>query len=177
MFFWNSLAFSMIQWMLATWSLVPLPFLKPAWTSGVHGSRTTPQRIFIILLQIHHLYSNISRTWASLVAQTVKNLPIMQETWVRSLGQEDRTEKGMAIHSNILAWRVPRTEEPNDLQSMGSLRVGHDWETSLLLFTFMRWRRKWQPTPVFLPGESQGPGSLVGCHLWGRTELDTTEAT
>ena len=51
---------------------------------------------------------------------------------------------------------------------MGSLRVGHDWATSLSLFTFMHWRRKWQPTPVFLPGESQGWGSLVGCHLWGR---------
>ena len=47
----------------------------------------------------------------------------------------------------------------------------------LSLFTFMHWRRKWQPTPVFLPGESQGQGSLVGCHLWGRTESDTTEAT
>ena len=46
-----------------------------------------------------------------------------------------------------------------------------------LLFTFMHWRRKWQPTPVFLPGESQGQGSLVGCHLWGCTELDTTEVT
>ena len=45
-----------------------------------------------------------------------------------------------------------------------------------LIFTFMRWRRKWQPTPVFLPGESQGRGSLVGCHLWGRIELDTTGA-
>ena len=56
-------------------------------------------------------------------------------------------------------------------------RVGHNWETSLSLFTFMHWRRKWQPTPVFLPGESQERGSLVGCHLQGRTELDTTEAT
>ena len=63
------------------------------------------------------------------------------------------------------------------LQSMGSLRVGHDWVTSLSLFTFMHWRRQWQPTPVFLPGESQGRGSLVGCHLWGRTESDTTEVT
>ena len=80
---------------------------------------TTLQRIFIILLQIHHLYSNVSRTWASLVAQTVKNLPTMQENWVQSLGQEDHMEKGMAIHSSILAWRVPWTEEPNDLQSMG----------------------------------------------------------
>ena len=63
------------------------------------------------------------------------------------------------------------------LQSMGSLRVGHDRATSLSLLTFMHWRRKWQPTPVFLPGESQGQGSLVGCHLWGRTESDTTEVT
>ena len=63
------------------------------------------------------------------------------------------------------------------LQSMGSLRVGHDSATSLSLFIFMHWRRKWQPTPVFLPGGSQGQRSLVGCRLWGRTELDTTEVT
>ena len=56
-------------------------------------------------------------------------------------------------------------------------RVGHDWATSLSLFTFMHWRRKWQPAPVLLPGESQGRGSLVVCHLRGRTESDTTEAT
>ena len=68
-------------------------------------------------------------------------------------------------------------EEPGGLQSMGSLRVGHDWATSFSLFTFMHWRRKWQPTPVFLPGESQGQRSLVGGRLWGHTELDTTEAT
>ena len=83
----------------------------------------------------------------------------------------------MATHSSVLAWRIPGTGEPGGLQSMGSLRVGHDFTTSLSLFTFMHWRRKWQPTPVFLPGESQGGGSLVGCRLWGRTELDTTEVT
>ena len=83
----------------------------------------------------------------------------------------------MAPHSSTLAWRIPWMEEPGRLQSMGSLRVRHDWTTSLSLFTFMHWRRKWQPTPVFLPGESQGQGSLVGCRLWGRTESDTTEAT
>ena len=60
---------------------------------------------------------------------------------------------------------------------MGSLRVGHDWTTSLSLFTFMHWRRKWQPTPVFWPGESQGRGSLVGYSPWGRKESDTTEVT
>jgi len=86
-------------------------------------------------------------------------------------------EKEMASHSSVLAWRIPGTGEPGRLQSMGSLGVGHDWATSLSLFTFMHWRRKWQPTPVFLPGESQARGSLAGCHLWGRTESDTTEAT
>ena len=83
----------------------------------------------------------------------------------------------MAPHSSTLAWKIPWTEEPGRLQSMGLLRVGHNWATSLALFTFMHWRRKWQPTPVFLPGESQRRGSLVGRHLWGRTESDTTEAT
>ena len=80
-------------------------------------------------------------------------------------------------YSGTLAWKIPWTEEPGGLQSMGSLRVGHDWATSLSLLTFMHWRRKWQPTPVFLPGESQGWGSLVGCRLWGHTESDTTELT
>ena len=83
----------------------------------------------------------------------------------------------MAPHSSTLAWKIPWTEEPGRLQSMGSLRVGYDWATSLSLFTFMHRSRKWQPTPVFLPGESQGRGSLVGCRLWGRTESDMTEPT
>ena len=83
----------------------------------------------------------------------------------------------MATHSSTVAWNIPWMEETGRLQSMGLLGVGHDSATSLSLFTFMHWRRKWQPTPVFLPGESQGRGSLVGCRLWGRTELDTTEAT
>ena len=86
-------------------------------------------------------------------------------------------EKAMATHSSTLAWKIPSTEEPGRLLSMGLHRVGHDWATSLSLFTFMHWRRKWQPTPVFLPGESQGQQSLLGCHLWGCTESDMTEAT
>ena len=81
------------------------------------------------------------------------------------------SEKAMAPHSSTLAWKIPWTEEPGRLQSMGLLRAGHDF------FTFMHWRRKWQPTPVFLPGESQGRRGLMGCRLWGRTESDTTEAT
>ena len=86
-------------------------------------------------------------------------------------------EQAMAPHSSTLAWKIPWMEEPGSLQSMGSLRVGHDWATSLSLFTFMHWRRKWQSTPVFLPGESQGRGILVGCCLWGRTESDTIVLT
>ena len=70
-----------------------------------------------------------------------------------------RLEKTMAPHSSTLAWKIPWTEEPGRLRSVGSLRVGHNWATSLSLFTFMHWRRKWQPTPVFLPGESQGGGA------------------
>ena len=79
----------------------------------------------------------------------------------------------MAPHSSTLAWKIPWMEEPGRLQFMGSLRVRY----MVRLFTFTHWRRKWQPTPVFLPGESQGQGSLVGCRLWGCTELDTTEVT
>ena len=70
-----------------------------------------------------------------------------------------------APHSSTLAWKIPWKEEPGRLQSMGSWRVRHDWATSLSLSTFMHWRRKWQPTPVFLPGESQGCPHRVG-HDW-----------
>ena len=87
------------------------------------------------------------------------------------------SEKAMAPHSSTFAWKIPWVEGPSRLQSMGSPRVRYDRATSLSLFTFMHWRRKWQPTPVFLPGESQGWGSLVGCRLWGCTESDTTEVT
>ena len=93
----------------------------------------------------------------------------------------------MATHSSTLASKIPWTEEPGRLQSMRSLGVRHNvhgvarsWtQLSDFIFTFHfhAWRRKQQPTPVFLPGESQGQESLVGCHLWSRTESDTTEAT
>ena len=105
------------------------------------------------------------------------------ETWTSELGAWLETagygiwqliyylmEKAMVPHSSTLAWKIPRTEKRGRLQSMGSLRVGHDWATSLSLFTFMHWRRKWQPTPVFLPGQSQAQRSLMGCRLWGRTD-------
>ena len=82
----------------------------------------------------------------------------------------------MAPHSSTLAWKIPWTEEPGPWgrkESDTTERLHFHFSLS----TFMHWRRKGQPTPVFLPGESQGWGSLVGCRLWGRTESDTTEAT
>ena len=81
-------------------------------------------------------------------------------------------EKAMAPHSSALAWKIPWTEEPGGLQSMGSLSQAR---LSDFPFTFMHWRRKWQPTPVFLLGESQGWRSLVGCSPCGLEESDTTE--
>ena len=68
------------------------------------------------------------------MAQMVKNLPAMQETWVQSLSQEEPLEKGMATHSSILAWRIPWIEEPGRLQYLGLQRVGHDWVTNTLIF-------------------------------------------
>ena len=141
---------------------------------------------------------------ASLVAQMIKNLPAMQETWVWSLGWEDWSRES-ATYSSILAWTIPWTEEPGRLWFMGWQRVGHDWATNI--FTswasqvapvvktspantgdikrrrFDPWvgkitqRRAWQPTPGFLLGESHGQRSLVGYHPQGCKELDTTEAT
>ena len=129
----------------------------------------------------------VTKSWTRLSGQThthvsddfacgESELPSISPRWF-VVQYHCSSEKAMAPHSSTLAWKIPWTEEPGRLQSMGSLRVRHDWATSLSLFTFMHWRRKWQPTPVFLPGESQGRGSLVGCRLWGRTESDTTDAT
>ena len=80
----------------------------------------------------------------------------------------------MVTHSSILAWRIPGTEEPGGLCPQGRTELD---TTEATYHACMHWRRKWQPTPVFLPGESQGRGSLVGCCLWGRTESDMTEVT
>ena len=115
---------------------------------------------------------NEAQTGIKIARKNINNLIQANNTTLMA-----EMEKAMATHSSTLAWKTPWTEEPGGLQSMGSQRIGHDWETSLSLFTFMQWRRKWHPTPVFLPGESQGQRSLVGCCLRGRTELDTTEVT
>ena len=106
-----------------------------------------------------------------------KAMPKNAQTTAQLHSSHMLAEKAMAPHSSTLAWKIPWMEEPGRLQSMRWLRVGHNWVTSLSLFTFMHWRRKRQPTPAFLPGESQGQGSLVGCRLWGCTESDMTEVT
>ena len=90
-------------------------------------------------------------------------MPAMQETWVQFLGQEDLLEKEMAIYSSIHPWKIPAAWRAT---VRGVARVGHD----LAMI-------KWQPTPVFLPGESQGWQSLVGCRLWGHKESDMTQVT
>ena len=82
---------------------------------------------------------------ASLVAQTVKNLPTMQEIWVQSLGWEVPLEKGMVTHSSILAWKIPWIEEPGKLQSMGLQRVRHDWATNTFTFIPEAWGLTWGP--------------------------------
>ena len=94
------------------------------------------------------------------------NIPSPSDTSEKSLHSFANGE-GNGTHSSTLPWRILWTEEPGGLQSMGSLRVWHNWATSLSLFTYMHWKRKRKPTPVFLPGEFQGPGSLVASHLWG----------
>ena len=90
------------------------------------------------------------------------------------------SEKAMAPHSSTLAWKIPWTEEPGRLQSMGSLRVGHDWETSRSIFTVMHWRRKWQPTPIFFLETPRDRGvcwaASVGLHRVGHNWSDSAAA-
>ena len=147
-----------------------------AWTV-YHFIRT--YHIFKINIHIIGKYINFShdRSFILIFLSVLKKVVMAVLTFHFTLSYEHFSEKAMAPHSSTLAWKIPWMEEPGRLQSMGSLRVRHHWATSLSLFTFLHWRRKWQPTPVFLPGESQGQGRLVGCRLWGRPESDTTEAT
>ena len=128
-----------------------------------------------VIMYYRNTYFLKSQTWFGDGTTTITEIDIEMYTYIGCYTYIQ--ERAMAPHSSTLAWKVPWMEEAGGLQSMRSLRVGHDWATSLSLFTFLHWRRKWQPTPVFLPGESQGRGSLVGCRRWGRTESDTTKAT
>ena len=139
-----------------------------------HSSKASMlQHSAFFMVQLSHPYltnwKTIALTRQTFVAKAMSLLFNMLSRLVM--------EKAMAPPSSTLAWKIQRTEEPGRLQSIWLWRVRYNWATSLSLFTFMHWRRNWHPTPVFLPGESQGWGSLVGCRLRGCTESDTTEAT
>ena len=112
-------------------------------------------------------------TWMSLPDQwSVVTTPTVDNK--QSLAAE--TGKAMAPHSSILAWKIPWTEEPGGLQSMGSHRVGHDWsDLAAATAAAESWRRQWQLTPVLLPAKSHGWRSLAGSSPWGHEESDTTE--
>ena len=169
---WVAISFSNAwKWKVKVKSLSPVLLLATPWTAVYQASWVVRMDYFVLI-------------WGWVCCSFSQFVVLSMILFILVLGFESRIpnfpsvdEKAMAPHSSTLAWKIPWTEEPGRLQSRGSLRVGHDWATSLSLFTFMHWRRKWQLTPVFLPGESQGRGSLVGCHLWGHTELDTTEVS
>ena len=161
-----------------SWTLLHPP--SPYHPSGLSQCTSPKHPVSCIEpgLATHFIYDiiHVSMTFSQIIPPSASPTESTR-LFYRCSHRDITLEKAMAPHSSTLAWKIPWTGEPGGLQSMGSWRVRHDWATSLSLFTFMHWRRKWQPTPVFLPGESQGRGSLVGCRLWGLTELDTTEAT
>ena len=138
------------------------------WPGEFHGESDMTERLTLSLSEILLCVNK-----QNLQSYKISRVPVS----ILGKASSVKLEKAMATHSSTLAWKIPWTEEPGGLQSMGLLRLRHNWATSLSLFTFMHWRRKWQPTPILLPGESQGWGSVVGCRLWGHTESDTTEAT
>ena len=126
---------------------------------------------FLVCCDIYPLFGKGKRVLSLISSQPKRTT--CRAWWHVSLGVWEHKYDGLnGIPLQYLAWKIPWMEEPGGLQSMGSLRVGHDWTTSLSLFTFMHWRRKWQPTPVFLPGESQGRGSLVAA-VYGVTQSRT----
>ena len=162
----------MIQVYMYRTLLLPSKFSWERWFLGIPQLTLKSQKNFAIFLHWDNKF--VAKSLGSKVTWTNVRIFIIVShlEWVVIY-----MEKATAPYSSTLAWKIPWMEEPGRLQSMGSLRVRHDWATSLSLFTFLHWMRKWQPTPVFLPGESQGRRSLMGCRLWGCTESDTTEAT
>ena len=130
---------------MATHSSIPawrIPMNRKAWQAIVHGVAKSQTRLGD---QVQH--STKTMRGASLVAQMLKNLPAMQETWIQSLGWEDPLEKGMHTHSSILIWTIPWTEEPGRLQFMGSLRAGPDWVTKTFTFLGMIIHSLWTNCP------------------------------
>ena len=118
-------------------TLIPLLYLDLTDWLLPYQAHTRQIQLLTFGLALYIIWSHVFPLWVSLLAQTVRNLPAMQETWAWSLGWESFLEKGMAIHSSILAWRIPWTEEPGQLQSVGSQRVGCDWVTNTHTHTFL----------------------------------------
>ena len=230
MLFWNSLAFSMIQQMLAIWSLVHLPFLIPVWTSGSswftycwslawriliitllacemrrrqwqptpvllpgksHGQRSLvgcspwgrEESDMTEWLHFHFSLSCIGEENGNpLQCSCLENLRDSGAWWAAVYGVMQSRTRLMRLSSSNM-WNECKYAV---VWTFFGITLLWDWNENWWLmiflmatsrFTFMHWRRKWQPTPVFLPGESQGWESLVGCRLWGCTESDMTEAT
>ena len=161
---------------------------RGSWQAVVHGVTKSGTRLsdfhtYIVIMQKHILkVQRVRHDWATELTGVQK--PDSAPLFLAPTAQPpfiglscSKLEKAMTSHSSTFAWKIPWTEEPGRLQSMRSRIVGHDWAPSLWLFTFMYWRRKWQPTPVFLPRESQGRWSLMGHHMWGHKESNRTEAT
>ena len=139
------------SWMLRVWS-----FCFPCWlfTSGQkqkdRGQESvTAFSLTSVCVSFHNLrvHFPINRLSCGTV---VKNLPAIQEMWVWSLGQEDLQEKGMATHSRILAWKIPGTEEPGGLQSLGSQRFRQDWAANTFTFHFSQLKRRFCPSVLWV---------------------------
>ena len=148
-----SFQFSSVQSLSRVWL-----FATP-WTARASLPITNSQSLLKLVSIESVMPSNHSSHWASFVAQLVKNLPAMRETWVRSLGWEDPLEKGKVTHSSIFSLE----------NSMDCIAHGVAKSQMLLSegYTTLR-RRQWHPTPVLLLGEAHGWRSLVGCSPWGR---------
>ena len=115
-----------------------------------------------------------------MVIQVYKEIRLVQRRKTSIQERGNHMHKRQRCGRDGCEYRSPCREQHTDLTADRrnlKTKISKMVATSLSLFTFMHWRRKWQPTPVFLPGESQGRGSLVGCRLWGRTESDTTEVS
>ena len=147
----------------------------PPWSPGIcSNSCPLSQWCYLTILFLCHPLLLLPSIYPSIrITQLNSKFQFDFFIWlIKDLPYHVHLEKEMTPHSSTLAWKIPWMEGPGRLQSMGLLRVGHHWATSLSLFTFMHWRRKWQHTPVFLPGGSQGWRSL-GAAIYGVTQSRT----
>ena len=192
---------TLLLWLISWWCHLVATFnttLQRNYNNATYFTKNLAYTLFEHTL--YSIWGQYSRKWASLVAQTVRNLPAMPEMRIQSLGQKVPLEKGMTTHLSTLDWRIPWTEEPGGLHSTGHkesdtiewLTLSICTEASLVAQwqkvcgQFRRhrshpwvgkipWRREWQPTPVFLPGEFHRQRSLAIYSPQGHQQSDTTE--